>query len=175
MPTVFAQARPSAVTKATTTAFPAVAGPTPAPPATALLQRRCGGDCGCDGCRGAAAPRSEDTLATVLRKAVQERTLQREPQLQAPAGLLQRECSPVRLRQLEAQKRQACNGISCRGIFDCGEIDRRWRNGNRCWNLRNTIMTECYGDNEPGHAEQLEAVGNAIDACDRKWRSQRCG
>lgn len=168
-----AQARPEVTTGATRT-FTPVSKPTLAPAPTAVLQRRCGGDCGCDSCKGAAEP-AEDMLAPLLRQAVEGRTLQREPQLQAPGGLLQRECAPARLHALERQKRQACNGISCRGIFDCGDIDRRWRKGNECWNLRNTIMTECYGDNEPGHAEQLDTVSNAIDACDRKWRSQRCG
>lgn len=172
---VLAQARPEVTTGATKTQYMPVSKPSVAPAPTALLQRSCGDDCGCDSCKGSAKAPPEDGLALLLRKAVEGRTLQRQPQLQAPGGLLQRECSTARLRSLEAQKRQACAGISCRGISDCGEINARWNAGRRCYDLRQTIMDECYDGGDEGHAEQLDVVSNAIAACDRKWRHERCG
>ncbi len=148
---------------------------TQAQPAGSLLQRCGGGTCTCG---GACADKvtEDDALAPLLRAAVQERTLQRDVQLQAPAGVLQRECTRPRLAYLQGAMHSWCDsGISCRGNMSCEAIDQRWRAGNRCLQLREQIQQECYdGNTDAGHAEQIETVQNAIDFCNSKWSRQRC-
>ena len=157
--------------------------PVPAParltgpaPATPMLQRCGGGTCTCGGTCGERAV-EEDDLAPVLRAAVQERTLQRAVELQAPAGVIQRYCSRPRLRHLQGLMHSWCDsGISCRGNMSCGDINDRWNAANRCLQLREQIQDECYeGNTDSGHAEQIATVQNAIDFCNYKWSRQRCG
>ena len=170
------QASPAATRPAATQAQPRIASVRAGGPATPVIQRRCGGDCGCHSCKGALEDGREDTLARSLRAAVEGRELQRMPQLQAPAGLLQRACTRTRLSQLQSQMHSWCDsGISCRRAYDCDDVNDRMQAGYECYDLREQIQSECY-DNQTdrGHAEQLQAVSNAIDGCERKWNSWRC-
>lgn len=167
-------------TSSTPRTAPAIAAPqgqlATAAPTAAVLQRCGGGTCTCGGACGTREV-EDDALGSLLRSSVAERTLQREVQLQAPAGLIQRLCSPERLRELQSDMHSWCDsGISCNNARSCADVNERARRGQNCLYLRQQIQSECYDNKtDSGHAQQIQAVRNAIAKCDNMWYDEGCG